>query len=186
MFSSLARYSQEPKLQTIFEILWVLFEKISVFYVTDLNPGFGRPWDMLVIFFVNFIFIMLQKKSWPKEYLNFIHGFKSAILAIFQFWQNGTFELVHEIQKFVWPKDFFWSIMKMAFTKNITNMSQGLLNPGFRSVKVENWDFLKKDSQDFKNSFQFWFLWIPAWKAKLKGALFHVNNCKKKQCVHNL
>jgi hypothetical protein len=28
-----------------------------------------------------------------------MHGFKSAILAIFQFWQNGTFEPVHEIQK---------------------------------------------------------------------------------------
>ena len=30
-------------------------------------------------------------------------------------------------------------------------MSQGLANPGFRSVKVENWDFSKKDSQDFQN-----------------------------------
>ena len=28
-----------------------------------------------------------------------MHWFKSAILAIFQFWQNGTFELVHGIQK---------------------------------------------------------------------------------------
>ena len=91
-----------------------------------------------------------------------MHGFKSAILAIFQFWQNGTFEPVHEIQKLFWPKDFFWSIMKMTFKNNIANMSQGPPNPGFRSVKVENWDFLKKDSQDFKNSFQFGFLWIPS------------------------
>ena len=43
--------------------------------------------------------------------------------------------------------------MKMKFTKNISNMSQGLPNPGFRSVKVENGDFLKKDSHDLKNSF---------------------------------
>ena len=28
-----------------------------------------------------------------------MHGFKNAILAIFQFWQNGTLEPVHEIQK---------------------------------------------------------------------------------------
>jgi hypothetical protein len=44
----------------------------------------------------------------------------------------------------------------MTFTKNILNLSQGPLNPG-----LENWDFLKKDSQDFKNSFQFRFMWIP-------------------------
>ena len=31
--------------------------------MTYLNPGFGGPWDMLGIFFVNVIFITLQKKS---------------------------------------------------------------------------------------------------------------------------
>jgi hypothetical protein len=36
-----------------------------------------------------------------------MHGFKSAILAIFQFCQNGTFEPVLEMQNFFWPKDFF-------------------------------------------------------------------------------
>ena len=54
-----------------------------------------------------------------------MHGFKSAILAIFQFCQNGTFEPVHEIQIFFWPKDFFWCIMKVPYLKNIRNMSQG-------------------------------------------------------------
>ena len=48
--------------------------------------------------------------------------------------------------------------MKMTFTNNIANMSQGPPNPEFRSVKVENLDFLKNDSQDFKNYFQFGFL----------------------------
>ena len=42
----------------------------------------------------------------------------------------------------------------MTFTKNITIMSQTPPNPGFRSVKLENCDFLKRDSQDFKSSFQ--------------------------------
>ena len=60
-----------------------------------------------------------------------MNGFKSAILAIFQFCQNGTFELVHEIQKIFWSKDFFWSIMKVPFTKNIHNIPQGPSNPGF-------------------------------------------------------
>ena len=67
---------------------------------------------------------------------------------------------VHGIQKLFWPKDFFWSVMKMTFTKNIPIMSQGPPNPGFRYLILENWDFLKKDSQDFKNSFWFGFLWI--------------------------
>ena len=35
----------------------------------------------------------------PKEFLNFMIGFKSAILVIFQFWQNDTFDPRHGIQK---------------------------------------------------------------------------------------
>ena len=99
---------------------------------------------------------------WPKKFLNFMHGFKSAILAKMKNCQNGTFEPVHEIQNFFWPKDFFWGIMKVPFTKNIHNFFQGPSNPGFRSVKVQTETFLKKDSRDFKNSFQFRFLWIPS------------------------
>ena len=51
--------------------------------------------------------------------------------------------------------------MKMTFTKNSAKMSLGPPNPRFRSVNVENVDFLKKDSHNFKNSFQFRFLEIP-------------------------
>ena len=49
-------------------------------------------------------------------------------------------------------------ISTLPFTKNIHNFFQGLSNPGFRSVKVQTETFLKKDSRDFKNSFQFRFL----------------------------
>ena len=80
---------------------------------------------------------------WPKKFLNFMHGFKSAILAIFHFCQNGTFEPVHEIQNFFWPKAFFWSIMKMAIRKIFCNMSQGLPNPRFMQEKVQKEDFLR-------------------------------------------
>ena len=78
-----------------------------------------------------------------------MHGFKSAILAIFHFCQNGTFEPVYEIQKKFWPKAFFWSMMKMATRKNIHNLSKGPQNPGFMQEKVQNGDFLKKPLQDF-------------------------------------
>ena len=98
---------------------------------------------------------------WPKNFLNFMHRFKSAILAIFQFCQNGTFEPVHEIQNFFWPKAFFWSIMKMGIRKNIHNLSQGPPNPGFMQEKVQKGDFLKKPSRKLKNIFCFRFEWIP-------------------------
>ena len=79
---------------------------------------------------------------WPKKILNFMHGFKSAILAKMKNCQNGTFEHVHEIQKFFWPKAFFWSIMKIAIRKIFRNMSQGLPNPGFMQERVQKGDFL--------------------------------------------
>ena len=82
-----------------------------------------------------------------------MHGVKSAILAEWKNCQNGTFEPAHEIQKIFWPKDFFWGIMKVPFTKIICNLFQGPPNPGFMSVKAQTEIFLKKDSQDFKNYF---------------------------------
>ena len=48
----------------------------------------------------------------------------------------------------------FWNLVSPFWEK-------GPPNPGFTSIRVEIWDFLKKDSQHFKNSFQFGFLWIP-------------------------
>ena len=67
-----------------------------------------------------------------------MHWLKSAILAVFQFWQNGIFKPVHGIQKKNGKIPFFRIVMKMTFTKNIPNMSQGPPNPGIRSVSVEN------------------------------------------------
>ena len=91
-----------------------------------------------------------------------MHRFKSAILAELKNCQNGTFEPVHEIQNFFWPKDFFWGIMKVPFTKIVCNLFQGPPNPVLRSVKVQIGTFFKKDSRDLKNSFHLGFLWIPS------------------------
>ena len=101
-----------------------------------------------------------KKYFWSKKIWNFMHRFKSAILAIFQFCQNGTFEPVHEIQKNFWPKAFFWSIMKMGIRKNIHNLSQGPPNPGFIQEKVQKGDFLKKDLRELDFFSCFRFLWI--------------------------
>ena len=70
---------------------------------------------------------------------DFMHGFKSAILAIFQFLQNGTFEPMHEIWNFFGQMHSFETIWK-----NIHNMSQGFPNPGFLQEKVQKGDFAKK------------------------------------------
>jgi hypothetical protein len=91
--------------------------KVSICTLNDLNPGFGKPWNKLWIFFVYGNLKMPQKKSFGKTKLNFMHGFKSAILAIFSFCQNGTFEPVHEIHNYFWPKDFFEALGKCHIQK---------------------------------------------------------------------
>ena len=77
-----------------------------------------------------------------------MQGFKSATLAKMKNCQNGTFEPVHEIQKFFWPKVFFWSIMKVAIISFFRILSQALPNPGFMQEKVQKGDFLKKPSRE--------------------------------------
>ena len=111
-----------------------------------------------------------------------MHRFKSAILAIFPLCQNSTFEPVHEIQKILWLKDFFWGIMKLPCTKTIHNFFQGPPNPGFRSAQTET--FFKKESLDLKNYSYLGFLWIPSKPGKQNWRLpfFWVFIIVKKQC----
>ena len=69
--------------------------------------------------------------------------------AIFQLFQNGTFEPVHEIVFCFGQKhSFAVHIMKMAIRKNIHNKSQGWPNPGFLQEKVQKGDFLKKSPRE--------------------------------------
>ena len=121
---------------------------------------------------------------WSKIFSNFMHWFKSAILAIFQFFQNGTFEPVHEIWNFFWPKVFFWSIMKVPFRKNIHNMPQGPPNPGFMQEKVQKGDFLKKPSWELNFFCCFRFLWISPRSGTLnwKRLVFWLSKIHYKKC----
>ena len=50
-----------------------------------------------------------------------MHGFKSAILAIFQFCQNGTFEPVHETQKKILSKSILLKHYENGNKKKCTN-----------------------------------------------------------------
>ena len=121
---------------------------------------------------------------WSKKILNFIHWFKSAILEKLKNCQNGTFEPVHEIRKFFWPKVFFWSIMKVPFRKNIHNMPQGPPNPGFMQEKVQKGDFLKKPSRELNFFCCFRFLWISRRPGTLnwKWLVFLLSKILYKKC----
>ena len=149
-------------MKRIFEIPWVLFEKSANLYFDWPKYWIWRTLEQVTNNFSKWHFHNASKEVfWPKKNLNFMHGFKSAILAIFPFCQNGTFEPVHEIQKFFWSKDFFWGIMNVPFTKSIHNMPQGPSNPGFMQLKVQKGDFLKKPSRELKFFSCLRFLWIP-------------------------
>ena len=62
--------------------------------------------------------------------------FKSAILVIFPFCQNGTFEPMHEIQNFFGQKHSL-EHYENGDKKIFSNMFQGLPNPGFMQEKVQ-------------------------------------------------
>ena len=147
-------------MKRLFEISWVLLEKSADLYFDWPKYWIWRTLEQVTNNFSKWHFHNASKVVfWLRKILNFMHGF---ILAKCKNCQNGTFEPVHEIQKKFWPRDFFWGIMKVPFTKIICNLFQGPPNPGFRSVKVQIDTFFKKDSRDLKNSFHLGFLWIPS------------------------
>ena len=119
-----------------------------------------------------------------KFFVNFMHRFKSAILAKLKNCQNGTFEPVHEIWNFFWPKVFFWSIMNMPLRKNIHNLPHGPPNPGFMHEKVQKGDFLKKPSWQLNFFCCFRFLWISRRLGKLnwKRLVFLLSKILYKKC----
>ena len=114
LLSSLARYSQEPRLKRIFEILWVLFEKISVFY-SDLPKSWiwwtlGHVSD---IFFVNFIFIMIRKKFFVLK--SFWISYTGSNVPFWQNWKIAKMALLNPCMEFKMAQRL-WSVMKMTYT----------------------------------------------------------------------
>ena len=86
MLSSLTRNSQEPKLKRSFGIRWVLFEKSLSLYFDWHKSWIWRTLEKVMNIFCKWHFHNASKEVfWQKFFLNFMHGFKSAILAIFSF-----------------------------------------------------------------------------------------------------
>ena len=80
LLSSLARNSREHKLKRIFEIPWVLFEKSLSLYFDWPKSWIWRTLEKVMNIFCKWHFHNASKKVfWPKIFLKFMHGFKSAI-----------------------------------------------------------------------------------------------------------
>ena len=82
-----------------------------------INPWFGGPWDMLLIFFLIAIFIMLQKNAFGKKNFKFHARVQKCHFSNFSIFPKWHFWPVHEIWNSFWPKAFFWSLLKMAIRK---------------------------------------------------------------------
>ena len=79
---------------------------------------------------------MLQKNNFEQKKLNVMHRFKSANLAIFQFWQNVTFEPLPEIQNF------------FAKTNLLKHYKNGRMDLCRKKYKIRR--FSEKPSQELK------------------------------------
>ena len=64
--------------------------------LTDINPGFGRPWKKLWIFFVNGTFIMPQKKSFGQK--NFWISCTGSKVPFWQFFHSAKMALLSRLQ----------------------------------------------------------------------------------------
>ena len=110
--------------------------------------------------------------SLKKHAAHYSFQYKSAILVIFHFWQNGTFEPLNEIQNWFLSKAFFWSIIKLSLIKISENVpgSTKLMIKVSQSTKRE---FSKKALTGFEKK-MFWVRMNPSnhWKGKLEVASF--------------
>ena len=124
----------------------------------------------------------------PKEYFcakkNWI-SCKGSKVSFWQKWKIAKMALLNLcIQKFFWPKSFFWSIMKMAIRIFFRIITQGPPNPGFMQEKVQKGDFLKKPLRESIFFCCFRFLWI-SWRPgtlNWKRLVFLLSKILYKKC----
>ena len=85
-----------------------------------------------------------------------MHGFKSAILAIFQFFQNGTFEPVHEIDFFsFFAKSILFKHYENGNKKNYSQHVPGSAKSMIYALKSTKRGFSKKALMKIEKIFLF-------------------------------
>ena len=103
---------------TIFEILWVLFEKTSVFY-----SDWPKSWIWWTLGHVRIIFCKCHLHNpskevfWTKIFLNSMHGFKSTILPKLKNCQNEPMQFKKICgQKTSFEVLYRWHLQKISPT----------------------------------------------------------------------
>ena len=100
----------------------------KVFTLTDLNPRFGVPWDMLGVFLWSSAFIMLQKKSFDQKKIWISCTGLKVPLPFFQNWKIAKMALLNpwmKFKKYFGQNTSFQALWRWHLhTKNIPNMSQ--------------------------------------------------------------
>ena len=139
------------------------FRKSTFCTLTEAKPGFDGHWFMPKIYLLNGTFTMLEMRAFLlNTFFDSMHWCKSATLKIANLAiLNHYMVLLNqcmELKKVFDKKAVISSIGNVPLSKNISGMTQCLLNPGFASTKVQNVDFLKKPSVD--NTF-FLFTYVP-------------------------
>ena len=104
----------------------------------------------------------IHRHPMQKEFLKSCERFLRAALTV-----HGHAALSEKLPKwhflkFFGPNDFIWGAIKVPFFDFIQKMSQALSSSVQLVIWEDKLDYLNNPSQDFKNSFCLWFLWILA------------------------
>ena len=92
-FPGLLQIHRNPKWKEFLRSRESFLKKVSICTLTDLNPGFGGPWNKLQIILVNGTFIMPQNKSFGQK----------------NFWISCTGSKIHFSNFYIPPKWHFWT-----------------------------------------------------------------------------
>ena len=98
LLSSLARNSQEPNTKRIFEILWVLFERISVFYSYLLKSWIWRNLEQVRNIFWTCHLHNASHKSFGKIF--FWIPCRGSKVPFWQFFNSGKMSLLNSCMEF--------------------------------------------------------------------------------------
>ena len=112
-------------MKRIFEIPWVLFEKsLSLYFDWPKSWIWWTLEQVMDIFCIWHFHNASKEVFWPNFFLNFMHGFKSAILAKWKNCQNGTFEPCMKFKKFYGQKTSFEALWKCHLQKIFITFSR--------------------------------------------------------------
>ena len=112
-FPGLLGIHRNPKWKEFLRSCESFLKKVSICTLTDLNPGFGGPWNKLQIILVNDTFIMPQKKSFGQK--NFWISCTGSIVPFWQFFNSAKMALLNRCMKF--KKIFGWKTSFEALWK---------------------------------------------------------------------